>query len=164
MTQRLPGLGSEDDPLWVLDTSAAIGLKRLDLVPITRQWDFWDALLGLVRNGALIFPSQVRRELTDTKHPDVPGAWAPKARQAMPTRRAPDDQVVAEVLRCHPALVDSGSEADQADPYVAALALEHLRLGDDVRVLEEDAGLHAACQTFAIPTVPLAEFVRLTET
>ena len=85
--------------MWALDTSAAIGLKRLDLVPLTRQWDFWDGLLGLVRNGTLIFPSQVRKELTDTKHPDVPGAWAPKAWQAMPTRRAPDDRVAAEVLR-----------------------------------------------------------------
>ena len=149
--------------MWFLDTSAAIGLKRLDLVPLTRQWDFWDGLLGLVRNGILIFPSQVRKELTDTKHPDVPGAWAPKAWQAMPTRRAPDDRVVAEVLRHHPALVDSGSEADQADPYVAALALEHLRLGADVRVLEEDAELHAACETFGIATVPLTEFAGLME-
>ncbi len=163
MTQRLPGFGREEGPLWVLDTSAAIGLKRLDLVPLTRQWDFWDGLLGLVRNGTLIFPSQVRKELTDTKHPDVPGAWAPKAWQAMPTRRAPDDRVVAEVLRHHPALVDSGSEADQADPYVAALALEHLRFGDDVRVLEEDRGLHTACETLGIATLPLTEFARLME-
>ena len=159
MTKRLSGFGSAEGPLWVLDSSAAIDLKRSDLVPLAQQWDFWDQLLGLVRNGGLLFPSQVRTELTNTSHPDVPGAWAPKAWDVMRDHRAPNDGTVVEVLRQHPDLVDEKSEVDQADSYVVALALEHLRRGNDVHVAATDQNLIAACATFGIPTAVAAEFV-----
>ena len=78
----------------------------------------------------------------------------------MPNRRDPPDELVKEVLARHPQLVDPNSEADTADPYVVALALESFREGENVRVLATDKGLLAACADFELVTPQLDEFVQ----
>ena len=161
MTLQLPGFREER---WVLDTSAAIELKSPDVVPAERQWDFWVGLLELVRREALVFPSQVLRELTGMEHPDMPGGWAHKAWDSMDYRKAPQVRVVVEVLNRHRDLVDPEREPpDQADPFVVALAIEQRTLGYEVRVVARDARLRAACEDFDIPTVAPPEFAELVE-
>ena len=159
MTQ--PFQGFEKGPLWVLDSTAGIYFKTL---PIDRQWEFGDHLLALVRRGELIFPSQVRRELTDPqiiKHPDMPGAWAAQAWKVMKPRPAPSDVTVTEVLHAHPSLVDENAQYDQADPYLVALAVERARAGDEVRVATDDGDLRTACTAYNIVVETADEFVQL---
>ena len=155
MTKPLRG----GTPLWVLDASGLIDFKTL---PIDRQWEFGDHLLTLVRRGELIFPSQVRRELTDPqiiKHPDMPGAWAAQAWKVMKPRPAPSDVTVTEVLHAHPYLVDENAQHDQADPYVAALALEQVRAGRAATVVTKDEALRNACTHFGIDVAMWEEFL-----
>lgn len=151
--------------LWVLDTNAAIDFKRYDLISLDRQWEFWDHLLEIVREGNLIFPSQVRKELADPnkiKHPDMPSAWAARAWKEMGHRHSPGDDAVKEIIDRYPNLIDPRKEKDEADPYVVALALDRKRAGHEVRVVLADAGdktLRTACEGFGIPVVGASEFL-----
>lgn len=162
MTSSAPDL--ERIPLWVLDSSAAINFKRLTLIPLAEQWDFWSLLLAFVESRGLVFPIQVRDELAQARYPDMPGAWALRAWNGMPAHDAPDTRSVAEVERRHPWLVERASEPDDpapasADAYVVALALDRQNSGDAVAVIADDQGVRTACEDFGIPTVTDAEFV-----
>ena len=162
MTGAMPSF--ERPALWVLDSSAAINFKRLALIPLAEQWDFWSLLLAFVESRGLVFPIQVRDELAQARYPDMPGAWALRAWNGMPARHAPDNRSVAEVERRHPQLVERATDPDDpapasADIYVVALALDRRNGGDAVAVIADDQGVRTACEDFGIPTVTDAEFV-----
>lgn len=158
MTQPLGG--PENGPLWVLDADGLIDFKKVP--PIGEQWEFGEQMLELVRRGDIIFPAQVRAELTDSRiiaHPDVPGAWVARAWKLMKPRPSPDDRTVQQILSNHPELVRVDAERDQADPYVAALAFESAQAGHAVTVVTKDAALRGACISLGIDVVSWDEFV-----
>lgn len=163
MTLLIPRV-ERRDPIWILDSSAAINFKTL---PIDRQWEFGDILLDLIGRRELLFPSQVHRELTDPqliRHPDMPGAWTARAWRLMKPHPAPKDVTVREVLRAHPDIIDVDAQQDQADPYVVALAIELSRAGETVKVVVDEGetrALQAACRTFGIDVEDLSQFARL---
>lgn len=65
---------STDDPFHVvLDASVVINLKRR--LKVAEQWPFLLKLSRLVEAGKVGWPRYVRKELTDARHPDAPGAW-----------------------------------------------------------------------------------------
>ena len=107
-------------------------------------------------------PAQVRTELTDPQiiaHPDVPGAWAARAWKLIRPRPSPDDGTVQQILRSHPELVRVDAERGQADPYVAALALEQSQSGRAVTVVTKDEALRAACTALGVGVVTWEDFV-----
>lgn len=157
MTSPLQGF--EKQLVRILDSSAAIECKRSELVPLDEQWDFWDSLLALVQSQQLIFPAEVRKELSGVRHPDMPGSWAPKAWQEMRPKPTPADQTLAQVVEAFPSFVDENSDKDTADPYVVALALERRSDGFDVRVVADDGLLREACDFFGIAVETAEEFV-----
>ena len=158
----LPGF--ERGPLWVLDSSAAINFIK-KLVPEELQSEFWSRLLALVRQGQLVFPSQVWSEIGDVENPDALAQWARDARSVMGHLPAPDDATVSMVVQDHPDILESRSGRDPADPYVIALALEHARDGYAASVVADDGGdrathgMRKACEDFGIPCVMAADFV-----
>lgn len=56
----------------VLDTSVLIAMKSID---VGRQWPLLALMGDLVGDGRLCFPPQVRREISQIRFPDAPGAW-----------------------------------------------------------------------------------------
>ena len=158
----LPGF--EQGPLWVLDSSAAINFIKM-LVPEELQPEFWNRLLTLVRQGQLVFPSQVWSEVGDVENPDALARWARDARSVMGHLPAPTDATVSMVIRGHPDIMKSRAGHDPADPYVIALALERASEGYAVSVVADDGGdramhgIRKACEDFGIPCVMAAEFV-----
>ncbi len=159
----LPGF--ERGPLWVLDSSAAINFIKM-LVPEELQPEFWSRLLALVRQGQLVFPSQVWSEIGDVEKPDALARWARDARTVMGHLPAPDDATVSMVVRGHPDIMKSPSGREPADPYIIALALERASDGYAVCVVADDGGdrathgIRKACEDFGIPCVMAAEFVQ----
>ena len=158
----LPGF--ERGPLWVLDSSAAINFIKM-LVPEELQPEFWNRLLALVRQGQLVFPSQVWNEIGNVEDPDALARWARDARSVMGRLPAPTDATVSMVVQGHRDILESRSGRDPADPYVIALALERANEGYAVSVVADDGGERAthgirkACEDFDIPCVMAAEFV-----
>ncbi len=103
-----------------LDTSALLNAWRRHYPP-----DFfgtlWNNLDDLIRGGLLIASEEVLVELA--KKDDEVHAWA-KSRQAM---FVPIDgqvqQIVRDILRDYPRLVDNRANRSGADPFVIALAM-----------------------------------------
>jgi len=165
-----PSDDSEEFPpaiVVVVDTSVLIGLKKL--VPIKRQWALFTLMTGLVARGHLAFPRQVSREMEAGKHPDAPGVWTVGCKGSA-RHPEPHDHSVAEVLVAAQ-IVDPNAEAEAeaADPYVAAMALEvrkrHPRC--DVAVATDDyvdrmpakESLATACARLGLQRWTADEFV-----
>ncbi|MBS45218.1 MAG: hypothetical protein CMH83_19015 [Nocardioides sp.] len=129
------GLASADaeaPPLIVIvDTCVLVDIKKHVSVGGGAQWDLLSAMMGLVEEGRLIFPSQVHKELTEMQHPDAPGAWTGKAYTKVKIKGA-SDQALSDILAVAPDLIDPDAEDsfEKADPYILALAFE-LRSADD---------------------------------
>ena len=74
-------LQADDEPIWVLDTSALIAFKYLISGP--EQWQAFERLTVLVDEARIAMPRQVLNEVAEVAHPDVPGVWAPGMRDRL---------------------------------------------------------------------------------
>ena len=153
-------LGANPTPILIFDSSALIDMKTHR--PLEAQWDIAVSLLDLARLGQVMFPATVHREMVELNHPDVPGVWAAKASTIQGVLQEPQGKTVREVLASHGTLVDQSdpNEAQKADPFVVALALELDRQGAEVVVVSKDEEVQRACQTFSIPVESWAQFLQ----
>lgn len=119
-----------------MDTSFLIRSKRE--ISINRQWEAFKRLEEMVGGGLIAFPEQVVNEITNTKHPDLPGAWAPGVRSKLRYARRAAERYQERVLEVARGVIDRNKPGEDADPYVLALAL-HLRTeGRSVCIVTED--------------------------
>ncbi|WP_332643689.1 DUF4411 family protein [Aeromicrobium sp.] len=135
----------EDPPqlVCVLDTSTLINIKTM--VKVDDQWEVLTAMTELVKQGRLVFPTQVHKEMKNAQHPDAPGAWCGGAKRHVAVTQ-PTDETMAEIFKVESVrqLVDANSDVDheEADPYVAAMAWELSQQSDpplDVVVATSDS-------------------------
>ncbi|WGY03732.1 hypothetical protein QI633_08190 [Nocardioides sp. QY071] len=150
----------------VVDSSTIIEIKKR--VPADQQWDVYDQMLTLVRQGRLAFPSQVKRELAAERHPDMPGPWCARAYRER-QHADPIDETLAEILPFIEQVVDANADPDRepADPYVAAMAWELIGRGYDVAVATDDVvdrlplkiSLRSACEGLGIAVWTCDTFV-----
>ena len=152
--------------VYVLDASSLINLKRY--IKPERQWDFFnETMTEMVECGELLIVPQVETECGKARHPDVPGTWALAKAKLSPADRDPGLQTVRVILSTWPELIDPEGEAEQADPYVVARALELQDSLQDVRVVTDDttshlpakASLAEVCDDYTIPWINLAAFL-----
>ena len=134
-----------------------------------RQWDFFNETSdrnGRNRRTASSFPRS-RAECGKARHPDVPGTWALAKAKLSPADRDPSPQTVRVILSAWPELIDPDGEAEQADPYVVAKALELQDSLQDVCVVTDDTTSHLpakasiaeVCDDFEIPWITLGGFL-----
>ncbi len=91
---------TNDGKIWVIDSSALIDIKVS--VGVGEQWDTGSRLLALVNKGRILLPKQVRDEVANSKHPDLPGAWVAKAWKIMPKKPSGDSNNLRTVLGVEP--------------------------------------------------------------
>ena len=108
----------------VLDTSAIVRAKIKQVIPLARQWEFFERLKKMVQAGQIYFPNEVRKELAEVRHPDTPGTWALNAYEHMDHSYEPSNDALGEVMREAGGIVDPDAEKEVADPYVLAQAIE----------------------------------------
>lgn len=151
--------------VWVLDTSALVDFKRL--IGVAEQWQAFKRLEQLVAAGEVAMPRQVINEASRIAHPDLPGAWAPGVREAI---RYPIDvgyEYLQQVMAVAGDVVDPNKTGEDADPYVAALALEIGAQGpgpvvvttDEVDHLPIRIALATACDRLGIAHVDSRTFL-----
>jgi hypothetical protein len=129
-------LQADDEPVWVLDTSALIEFKVL--VAIADQWQAFAQLSNLVDLARIAVPRQVIIEVAEVAHPDVPGAWAIAMRSRLRHPLDVEFEFIQRVMREAGDVVDAASTKDEADPYVVALALQLTAIGQRSVVVTED--------------------------
>lgn len=125
------------------------------------------ALTALVQSGRLRMPKQVVDELKRGK--DEVLSWALTV-ESDSTADSPTMEEVKAVLAVVPDILDpqKDSGADEADPYVLAMAVKWKAGGDDVRLVTQETkdkpgktSLNTAAGMLAVPCVPLAGFIRV---
>ena len=156
------------DPIWVMDTSSLIAIKSF---PHAGRDKVFAGLSALVAGGRLFFPrevlSELKRDSGDKRSPDRPCLWALGVETG--ACQAPTLEEVRAVLEIVPDILDPAKEsgADEADPYVLALARKLREQGHDARVVTEETknylrklSLNTACGMLGIPSVPLLGLLR----
>lgn len=151
-------------PTWVFDTSALIAVKS---VPKDTRPALWAAMTELVRHGRLRMPREVIDELK--RGSDDVSAWA-QAVEAPATKDSPSLAQVQSVLAVVPDVLDPAKDsgADEADPYVLAMAINLNAQGADVRIVTQESkdkpgktSLNTAAGILGLISVPLLGFMRV---
>jgi rRNA maturation endonuclease Nob1 len=157
------------DIIWVIDTSSVIEIRRS--VENPKRVHVFSQMGTLVNGGRLVFPKQVVHELeraADPLSPDAQYKWA-KQNEAKATARVPSLDEVKEVLRNVPKVLDPDKDtgAEEADPYVLAIAVRLRAEGRDARIVTEEAkdiprkmSLRTAAGLLGVPSVPLRAFLQ----
>ncbi len=154
---------TDDGKIWVIDSSTLIDIKVS--VRVEEQWDTGSRLLALVKKGRIVFPKQVRDEVTYSRYPDLPGAWVAKAWKVMPKRPRGDSNNLRTVLGVEPnwRRMLTLEEKDIADPYVVetALTLRQQVNGSKPTVVTKDSVMVYVCNSLRIPNVGLNTFLQV---
>ena len=143
----------------VMDSNSCIELKRR--VRILRQWRFFAELTNLAIRGSLVFPWEVRQELVNVEHPDVPGAWAPFAFELIHANLANVDDRHTDAIReqYYPNLGQAVDDIENADPYVVGMALTLRTNGVRNVVVSEDGTIVTACHDLGLDVMNTDEFI-----
>ena len=125
----------------------------------------------LVQGGTVVFPKQLVAELermADPKSPDAQYQWA-KENEPKATECSPTLEEVQQVLAVVPTVLDPEKDtgAEEADPYVLALAVHLQKEKKDVRIVTEETkdtprkmSLRTAAGLLGIASVPLKAFLQ----
>jgi hypothetical protein len=152
--------------VWVIDTSSIIAVRRDVTVAVRRK--AFERLTQLVNDGRLVYPPEVLDELkrnTDPKSPDEQYQWCKDNAATAHALMSCDHDEVKAVLAEVPTVLDPEKEsgAEEADPYVLALARKLRAAGVDARVVTQESPLKMSMSTAAgvlgIPCVPLKAFL-----
>ena len=156
--------------VWVIDTSSICEIRRSTMVTVRGQ--VFEGLTALVNVDRLIYPRQVVDELerrADPADPDQQFTWAATNSLTANDHASCDLNEVKSVLAIVPEVLDptKDSGADEADPYVLAVALRLRNQGVDARIVTEERrdtpsklSLSTAAGILGIPSVPLTAFLR----
>lgn len=158
---------TDASPIWVIDTSSILDIRGL---PNLVRPSVYTRLTALVTDGRLKYPKQVVDELkrgSNPRNPDPPYKWAHENAH-LATSSGPSLAGVKAVLAVAPQVLDAkkDSGAEEADPYVLALAVELRESVPDVRVVTNESrdlpnkmSMSTAAGLLAIPSVPLRGFL-----
>lgn len=151
-------------PIWVFDTS---GLIELNGVPRAERQAILSTLTELVKEGRLRMPKQVVDELK--RGSDELVEWAKKV-EAEAALGSPSFDEVQAVLAVVPDVLDPQKDfgADEADPYVLAMAVKLKTTEADVRIVTQETkdrpgktSLRTAAGILNQVTVPFLGFRRV---
>ena len=157
--------------VWVIDTSSINEVRRR--VPRPQQPDVYRRLEELVRQGHLVFPAEVLKELQRASDPkssreDLPLEWANRvAGDAVSNPSL--NTVKVDVLGKVPEVLDpdKAGGAEEADPYILARALELRRDGRNVTVITQEKtdkpgklSLSTAAGLLMLPAVTMLPFLK----
>jgi uncharacterized protein DUF4411 len=129
-----------------------------------------ESMSALVEAGRLVFTKQVVDELkrgSDPHSPDQQYLWV-KQHEKKATESAPSFDGVKEILATVPKVLDPDKDAgaEEADPYLLALATRLRADGRDARIVTQETkdtpkkmSLNTACGLLGVPSVPLKAFL-----
>lgn len=158
--------------IWVIDTSSIVEVRRS--IQNSRKDSVFTQMGILVQGGRLVFPKQVLGELervADPLSPDPQYLWA-KHHEGKATECPLSLEEVKAVLGAVPTVLDPEKDtgAEEADPYVLALAVHLHAESKDARIVTEETkdlprkmSLRTAAGLLGVPSVPLIAFLHFEE-
>ena len=104
---------------YIIDSSSLIELNKHNAMDV--YVSVWKNISELIQDDRLIAPREVLKEIQD--YDDTLAKWAKKQKKLFKAPTARQIQVVQEILKDFPALIDVNAK-HSADPWVIALAIE----------------------------------------
>ena len=105
--------------VYIIDSSSLIELNKHNAMDV--YVSVWKNISELIQNDRLIAPREVLNEIKD--YDDSLAGWAKKQKKLFKAPTAKQVQIVQDILKNHPSLVDVSAK-HSADPWVIALAIE----------------------------------------
>jgi Domain of unknown function (DUF4411) len=114
--------------LYCFDASAFITLSRTDERVIQIPESVWTRLAKLMEEGVIISHQLVFDEISSqSKNPDFIAKWVADKQDYFLPRTDAQKEIVPDIVRKFPHLIDFAREKEQADPWLIALAIEKER-------------------------------------
>jgi hypothetical protein len=158
-----------EQPCYCIDTSALIELHATYDSDVFVS--LWEKLAGLIKEGRLIAPREVLREIE--KKDDDLLKWVKKHRKIFRDQDAEQLHAAQDILSRFPNLVDPAKEIPDADPFVVGLAIienrkrqESLFKSQCTVVTQEKPArgsrpkIPDVCQHYGISCISVAELFR----
>ncbi|HIH48625.1 DUF4411 family protein [Candidatus Woesearchaeota archaeon] len=105
--------------VYIIDSSSLIELNKHNAMDV--YVSVWKNISELIQNDRLIAPREVLNEIKD--YDDSLAGWAKKQKKLFKAPTVKQVQIVQEILKNYPSLVDVSAK-HSADPWVIALAIE----------------------------------------
>ena len=105
--------------IYIIDSSSLIELNKHSAMDVFVS--VWKNISDLIDNDRLVAPKEVLNEIKD--YDDVLANWAKNQKKLFKNPSARQIEIVQEILRDYPALIDVNVK-HSADPWVIALAIE----------------------------------------
>lgn len=155
--------------LYCFDTSAFVTLSRTDENVIRMPQSLWNHLAKMMRTGEIVSHKLVFDEISsNSKNPDFITQWIADKKDCFLDRTPAQEEIVPEIVRQFPDLIDYAREREQADPWLIALAVEKSKEQTlfDVKsamvVSQENPNsskkIPAACKHFKVEHLSLRNF------
>lgn len=156
--------------IYCIDTSALIDLKRL--YPSDVFLTLWEKLNELVKQGRLIAPREVLKEIEEKD--DELLRWVKKHKKMFKKLNQQQIEIVKEIQQRFPTLVDPAKKIPDADPFVIALAIaeskkaKELLFKDQYIVITQEKPssrggkpqIPDVCQYYRIAWMPVGELFK----
>jgi hypothetical protein len=139
---------------YCVDTSALIAAWS-ERYPIRRLPRFWERIDGLIADGRLVAPEDVRREIK--KKEDGLFEWVNARKPMFVELHEPVQLRAKEILRRFPWLTKNLPDKSPADPFVIALALERglIVVTQEARGGAKKPQIPFVCEEFGIGCIDL---------
>ena len=105
--------------IYIIDSSSLIELNKHSAMDVFVS--VWKNISDLIDNDRLVAPKEVLNEIKD--YDDTLTNWAKNQKKLFKNPSARQIEIVQEILRDYPALIDVNVK-HSADPWVIALAIE----------------------------------------
>lgn len=157
----------EQKKIYCFDSSSFIVLNRAHtVIPVH---DLWSELDNLFKSGHLISHEVVYEELNpETKNPDFLGKWVRTKQMYFSKTTEKQIELVSQIVKIFPDIIDYDKEKEEADPWVIALAIEKMEgitlfEKNHVTVVTQEKvsspkKIPAVCKHFKVPHMNLEDF------
>ncbi|MBU4301081.1 DUF4411 family protein [archaeon] len=105
--------------VYIIDSSSLIELNKHNAMDV--YVSVWKNISQLIQNDCLIAPKEVLNEIQN--YDDALAKWVKKQKKLFKAPTARQIQIVQELLKEYPALIDVNAK-HSADPWVIALAID----------------------------------------
>lgn len=161
---------SDTPSIYIVDTSSYIDMKLH--YPMRAFPTFWRNIESLIRDGRIQSPITVLEEIS--RKDDELTEWSKYNHDRVFYDYSPSIlEIVEEILRIFPNLIDPSKEHDQADPYVIAMAMDKriqisLSPQEAIVVSEERINtrrkskktpIPAVCTHFRVPCLTIVDLI-----
>ncbi|MDD2753747.1 MAG: DUF4411 family protein [Candidatus Portnoybacteria bacterium] len=163
MTVEIP-----EKKIYCFDSSAFISINRADASVIKLPDEIWEEIDSMMKSGNIISHEIVFDEICSKKSTDFLSKWIIDKKPYFLSTTQSQADIVADIIKKFPSIIDYKAEKEQADPWLISLAIETAKnttlfaVNISIVVSQENPNsskkIPAVCKQFKVKHMSLREF------